>query len=482
MERAQLLKEARLKKRLTYEQAAERFGVDPSTVKRWENGKSTPQPINLYNIAEIYSITLEELGFHELPSAEGTPVATQNATTFDEEEEEDATTSFHKQDLTSRLMYIVWNWLISCHHARYQELQTLITLELEGYGRMHPDNINRRNALRRMALFAIDLCALSARQPVIKRPVEEILTYCASGIVACWYLRKGKELAFADDAVSKYIPTLKELAKSAPEPQQKEAADLLAQCLLLKAPLAWALKTPHDSVIYAQQAEIYGEQAGSLLLRILALRAQAAAHYYANHWMSALQTAEKAKSLLEERDKRDKQKQLSVSQPAEEPIPQLVHSYIYAGLATYQARNGYSYKDDALLSLKKAHRTFSDEQAPIWIDHNQANLILNDGMTHYHLGLCQSAIGSFAQISTIPTRSESIYVEALIDQVMAEVSRDDRLRDMAFCIDHWTQGIQQAKALQSQQRINESIQAFTAMCIAWPGEQQIKNLREYIVH
>lgn len=68
----------------------------------------------------------------------------------------------------------------------------LIILELEGYSRMHPDNINRRNALRRMALLAIDICGLSVHSPVLKRPTEEILAYCAGGIVACWHLRKAK--------------------------------------------------------------------------------------------------------------------------------------------------------------------------------------------------------------------------------------------------------------------------------------------------
>ena len=72
MERAQLLKEARLKQRLTREQAAERLGVDPSTVKRWENGTSTPQPINLHSITEVYGITLPQLGISEFPSTEET--------------------------------------------------------------------------------------------------------------------------------------------------------------------------------------------------------------------------------------------------------------------------------------------------------------------------------------------------------------------------------------------------------------------------
>jgi tetratricopeptide (TPR) repeat protein len=344
------------------------------------------------------------------------------------------------------------------------------------------DDISRRDALRFLALVPVDLLGLSHLHPVSQKEFsyEDILKHCAAGITACWSLRKGKELAFADLAVSKYIPTLKSIAQIAPIPQRKTAADLLAQCLLLKSTLSRHLDASNEAIAYAQQAETYGEQAGSLLLRILALRTQAASHYYANHWIPALQAAEKAKNLLEERDKQAQHRQASTFvQPAEEPVPQLVSSYVYAGLATYQARNGR--KEDALLSLKKAHHTFSSEQAPIWIDHNQANLILNDGMAHYHLGLYKEALDSFAQTKHIQ-QDEVGRVEIFIDEVMTEVSRDDQPRDMMLCIDYWIQGIQKAKVLQSQQHINEAIHAYTAMCAAWPGEKQVKDLREHIIY
>lgn len=36
-----------------------------------------------------------------------------------------------------------------------------------------------------------------------------VIKQCSAGVVACWHLRKGKELALASSTVSTYIPTLK---------------------------------------------------------------------------------------------------------------------------------------------------------------------------------------------------------------------------------------------------------------------------------
>jgi transcriptional regulator with XRE-family HTH domain len=477
-ERAQLIA-ARHERHLSQDEVASALQVSKTTVYRWEKEGDVPQPLHLRELCQLYGKPAQQLGFmaQELMFEE-VAVAVQ-ASNDAENEQGCVLTIFRQHHFLSRLMRIVWNWPPG--DARYQMLQGLILLELEDNAMN--DDMSRRDALRFLALIPADMLGLSQFNAVFKKGFahEDILKHCAAGVVACWKLRKGKELTFADLAVSTYIPTLKVMTQTASMAQRKAAADLLTQCFLLKATLRRHLDASNEAIAYAQQAEIYGEQAGSLLLRILALRTQAASHYYANHWIAALQAAEKAKFLLEERDKQDQQKHLSASsQTAEEPIPQLVSSYVYAGLATYQAHNGR--REAALLSLKKAHKTFSHEQAPIWIDHNQANLVLNDGMAHYHLGLYQNAIDSLAQISSIPTRSESISVEALIDQVMAEMSRDDQARDMQWCIDRWIQGFQGAKVLQSQQRINEAIQAYTAMCAAWPGEKQVKDLRAYIVH
>src|SRR5581483_7089714 len=403
MERAQLsaaqgkerpqLTAARERMHLSLEEVGEHIGVSKSTVYRWESKGDFPQPLHLRKLCLLYGVTAKELGFDERYTVD---VQTINDA---ENEEDECVRTFYQQNLISRLMRIVWNYPLN--DARYQMLQSLVTLELEDNSMN--DEVSRRDALRFLALAPANMFGLSQSGAVFKRGAshEDILKHCAAGIVACWHLRKGKELAFADIAVSKYIPTLKALAQTAPIPQRKAAADLVAQCLLLKAPLAWNLTTPYDAINYAQQAETYGIIAGNRLLQVTALRTTAAAFCYANQWEQALEAARKAKSLLEERDKQDKQKHPSVfSQSAEEPIPLLVHIYVYAGLATYQAYNGH--KEDALHALQQAHTTFFkrpiDEKVPIWIDHNIGNLLINDGETYMHLGLYEESIHTLQEI------------------------------------------------------------------------------------
>lgn len=352
------------------------------------------------------------------------------------------------------------------------------------------NDIGRRDALRFLALVPVDMLGLSQFGAVFKKAFsyEDILKHCAAGIVSCWELRKdiaSKELAFADLAISAYIPTLQAMVKTAASAQRNAAAELLAQCFLLKAPLAWHLATTNDSIAYAQQAEAFSVVAGNRLLQITALKAQAAAFDYANQWKQALRAAEKAKYLLEERDKGDQRKHASVAHSAEEPIPQLAQSHLYSGLALCQAYNGR--KEEALLSLQRAHATFfaQSEASPIWIDHGLGNLLLHDGETHMHLGLYREALDSFEQIDARYTHSSSISMskrtESLFDQVMVETSRDDQPRRMDWCIDMWTRGINGAQEVQSQQRFDDAVQAYIALRAAWPGEKRVKDLRDQLV-
>jgi tetratricopeptide (TPR) repeat protein len=196
----------------------------------------------------------------------------------------------------------------------------------------------------------------------------------------------------------------------------------------------------------------------------------ASMYNYANHHEQALQVAEKAQYLLERAQ--------GIS------IPKLVHSYLYAGIAIYQAHNGR--KEQAFAALNKAHSTFFsqavDEHVPIWVQHSHANLLLSDGMTYLHLGLQKDALDAFTQMDGLPAKSELIRYESFLQQVIAEVNRDDKPRDMEWCIDLWRQGISGAITLQSERRFNEAVLAYTAMRGAWPGEKAIKDLRELIVH
>ncbi|HZO73587.1 MAG TPA: hypothetical protein VFB60_15410 [Ktedonobacteraceae bacterium] len=75
---------------------------------------------------------------------------------------------------------------------------------------------------------------------------------------------------------------------------------------------------------------------------------------------------------------------------------------------------------------------------PLWIDHSIGNLLLNDGLTHAHLGLYREAVDSFDQIqgdyANDVTTPLTCRVEALIEQITVEVSRDDQPRDMEMLL------------------------------------------------
>jgi hypothetical protein len=102
-------------------------------------------------------------------------------------------------------------------------------------------------------------------------------------------------------------------------------------------------------------------------------------------------------------------------------------------------------------------------------------------MAHFHLGLQKEALDAFVQIHNLEQDAIG-RIELLMDEVMSEVNRDDKARDMEWCINHWTKGIEGAKALQSEQRFQEALLAYNVMRAAWPGEKAIKDLRELIVH
>ena len=469
MERAQLAA-ARKRKHWTLAEVARQLGVDTASVQRWEKGTATPQPLNIRKLEALFGLSARQLGLgDDLPLEDVLPP---------EESHTPALAAFRQHDVTLRLMRRVWHWSQpGCH-----ELQVSILSELEE-NTMHIDeSLTRRDAVRRLALLPVELFGLSSLGASLTRAPEELLPQCAAGIVACWSLRKGNDLAFADQAVSTYLPTLKTLVQSGPAGQRKSAADLLTQCLLLKSVLAWNASSLAGAITYAQQAEVYSTIADSRLLQVAALRTQSAAYCYAGQWEPALRAAEKAQGLLEQHPTR------SPSQPAEAPIAQLLYSYVYAGLATYHAYFGR--KDEALRSLRKAHTAFFErsatEQVPLWVDHSVGNLLNNDGSVYLHLGMHKEALTSLTQLETRygqdPTIPLSCRVASTFDQVITEVSRDDQPRDMDWCIQQWTQGMHGAQTLQSQLRFQEGMQAYTAMRAAWPQEHRIKALREALIH
>ncbi len=257
------LEKVRLYHGWTQDQVAEQLGVEPTTVGRWERDQNKPRPTIHQALCTLFGKTKQELGLSDEPEVLPEEQTRKTGPAETEEkplltvpvvlEEDDACSAFATNDLTLRLLSLVWTRPLHTSKARCHALQALVTQELKPKENAMPESpVNRRHALRRLALFPIEVWGLSSALPILLHVPEEFLTQCAAGITACWHLRQGKDLAFAFAAVSRYMPTLREMVTHASkERQRQEAAELLAQCLILQASLARHLTTGNDGVRYA---------------------------------------------------------------------------------------------------------------------------------------------------------------------------------------------------------------------------------------
>jgi len=461
MERAELatvFKEAREKRGWSQWKAAAELNVDFNTVSRWENGKATPQGRNLHRICEVYGLKIEDLGLGKHITKKPVP-RSGDAESF--------------MDLTMRLLSLAF-----IPHRHFQDAQDAITRILEEHD-MNTDNevstISRRDALRHLAGFPLLSLGLSSAGPVLHRPAEEIINQCAASIAACWELSKGSDdadLALAFKGASAYLPTLKALVKDSSQHRQA-AASLAGQCYLLKTVLGWHLQGLKEAAQYAQQAVFYSKEAEDTPLLLATLDYLAWLHYYDRRGKQALKTILQAIPMIKE---------------YKPPLSPRLLGGVYSTVALMQARNGQS----GTATLGKAATSFyrpatgATEHYFVYMDYTQADLVLNDGMVHYHQGEHDKALDSLSQLidgKTLKAKlvvPERTRIEGVNMMTLASLKRPKK--DMEETVHFFKEGMQGSKALQSEQRYNESQAAYDIMEAVWSGEGHIKELKELVMH
>lgn len=438
------------------QEVAAQLRVNKATLSRWLRGKHVPQPAQLRALCAVYGITIHDL-------YEQVPVSQQHTM----HQSTDEVSRFIQQDLTTCLTLALT--IRNHHELQRQMLQQLASYE-EEYD-MHDAQValNRRDALRRIAALVLTFSAFHVSS---SSQAEDVIRQCAAGITACVKLSKDKDLRFVSDAITHYTALLESVTNTGTATQQQHAADVLVQCLLLQSTLAKHVSTNEKAIHAAIQAEHYASLANNPLLQIVSLRMLAGAQYFANNYQAALTADQKAHYVLQETTKRGKM-----------AVPPIIASYVHAGLARDQSALGR--RREALQSLQVAHTSFyrqpADEPLPGWLHHNKTSLGLVDGVTHMHLGEAGPAIQAFQEVAALPAASVASKIEAIIEEARVEVTREQG-RDMEKCIDLWVRGIEGAKAIQSQQWFNDSVQTLVALRAAWPGEPRVKRLQELVVH
>lgn len=497
--RARVMKEmsklalARVEKDLTQAKAAEGVGVDVGTFSRWEKGKHQPSLRHVKKLCDLFDKTAAELGLTP-PEPEKVPsVGLLDVARHEESSARPVILKCFRDDIELRLRCLIDDW----QHEKTQpgfcaRLQSRMSQELKDFDAMtqeqpleqHPDegmNMARRDALRRLALFPIRVLGLDVALGTIPvRAPEEVLMHCAAGITACEHLAKGQheDLTLAFHVLSTYLPSLKEIVDEATK-HRKEAAQLVAQALSLKAMLSLHREGPKRAISSAKQAVIYSRESNNVPLQLAILRRLAWMYTCDKQEEKALETILQAQTLLQQ------QLQRGI------PIPSITQSAIYSRAAQDQARNGRN--KDALAVIHRAYDAFHIPKNETIATYNEYNdydyyqLLMYDGQTHYHLGQYDKALEVFAQavdpetlVARIPPSSKRVYIELINHQTLASLKSP--AKDMELSIKLWTAGIKGAVALHSKQRLSEAVTAYDIMQALWSGDKRIKDLRNLIQH
>lgn len=485
------LAQARINKGFTQAQVAEMTGVERITVFRWEKGTSRPYDRHIKKLCHLFDMTVAELGLTDVElETQPEPVHKQSTqqlgvVTFAQD------TSFAKyfqRDRDLRLQCIMMNWM-------YQEkskgislavLQYRLSQELEEDDETmtnQSEDISRREALRRMALLPAGVEYFGSTPRTTDRSEkwapEDALVHYAAAITACEYLSKGdgEDISLAYGVLTTYLDPLKKIVDEYAQ-HRIEAARLVAQALLIKATLSLHREGPKRAINYGKQACIYSKVSENVPLRLATLKRLAWMYACNKQEPQALDTMLKAQSLLQKQQKKGV------------PFHPSILGSIYGGVAKYQAQMGQ--EDEAIQAIQNAKAGFFTanllEEADATVDDfNESTLVLEDGLTCYHLDQYEEALQIFGNAidfhtlkPLVPASSERVRLEIINNETLASLKRQKK--DMELSINLWRAGIQGAVALRSEQRFQEAVMAYNIMQALWPGDKRIKNLRDLARH
>lgn len=458
MERARL-RAARAEKHWTLEEAAAQIGCDLATLCKWEQGKARPQPVNVRRLEEVYGKPAEMLDLgEETPVLQVVPAA--------------SIPGLFKQDLTTRLLV-----LAHTAHRNSMEVYSTLTFILEEYDATHSGvaaQLTRRMALQRLAGFAFGALGLNGVKPVLRLSTEVILNYCTASIAACSELSKSvdpADLVHAFKCISAYMPTLEAIVKNVSQ-YRAEAASLLVRGMKLKTILAFHIEGTAKALGYAQLGVTYAKESGNPALQALALRQLGDTYNYEDQPEQALKAVQEARYILKK----------AAGGP---PIPMYIQSWVYSGLAAWQARNGRS--DEAHVSLQKAHELLAvDDKLDPDPQESSVALILWDGVTHYFSEQYGKALDSFEQTFDVDDEqcaakmpvSRRVHIELINYAALASLKLPAQQKDMKKSLRLYTTGEQGGVALHSKQRQRESRLAREIIEGIWSKEERVKQLSQ----
>jgi tetratricopeptide (TPR) repeat protein len=452
------LVEARARKDWTLQEAAEWIGCAPNTLNRWELGTMNPSMYYRTRLSATYGMTKMELGLED-----------KEISALPECASSSALAQLHA-DFTMYLMALALAEYDTCW-----QVQDVLIRAIEEVAMNSSDEVRRqqKEALRRLAMLPM----LNRGQ----RSAEEILNTCAAGLTACGYLSisNREDMRLAASMIATYLPLLQAITVDSSK-HQKAAAALLSQSLQIKSKIGYHLEGVKQATTYAEYAVEWARKSQHKTVLIMAQRELLGAY----EWTS-LQHRAQTFLIVEEA-----QQAMEFKRGAR--VGSLIQSWVYTGLAKYQARNK---QENAMkASLEKAEETFFSspdaDAIPIYIPHSHARLMRHKAISYAYLGRQDKALQIFADIIDLNSERfteklpmpERTYLGVLSEAMFSSLKVPQAQKDKDLSIALWVRVMEKANELQSETYFNESAIAFQIMEGIWSNDASVLALRESLVH
>ena len=449
--------EARAHKDWTLHEAAQWIGCAPNTLNRWELGIMNPSAYYRTRLCIAYEMTKVELGLED----ESFPAASDGV----------ASGAFERlrADFTMYLMALALGEYDTCW-----QVQDVLIEAIEEVTMHTNDEVlqQQREALQRLAMLPV----LNRGQ----RPAEEILNACAAGLTACGYLALGKreDMQLVASMLAAYLPLLQAITINSSK-QQKAAAALLSQSLQIKSKIGYHLEGVKQATTYAEYAVQWAKKSQHKAMLIMAQRELLGAYEWAS-----LQHRAEAFTIVEETQHLMESKQGVRVKP-------MIQSWVYTGLAKYQALN--KQENTMKASLEKAEETFfasPDATVPVYIPHSHARLMRHKAISYAYLGQQDKALQLFADVvdlngdpftAKLPM-AERTYLAVLSEAMFSSLKVPNAKKDKDLSIALWIKVIEKSLELHSETYFNESMIAFQIMEGIWSDDARVLGLRDALVH
>lgn len=456
------LKEAREKRGLTQEEAAELIGVTAITVSRWERGESIPRPFSVPAICKTYAATPEELGLKR------NNIRERDGSRRDFEG--------FRQVIRRNFAVYLESFIYLC--ASPDQVRLAITQAVEEHTTMEmslPATFSRRAALQHIAALPIWPAALLS----VTRPhsSSDLIKQCAAGITACQYLSRGEheDIALAFEAMTQYINILTPLATKNGK-EQREAANLATQSLTLKALIASHFEPQTQAVAYAEKAINFARITNDPTTLIMAIDECANQYRHNEQYDEALNISTEAEALIKKHSDR---------------IPAALSSMFFSGYAVYQAH--HQHHKEALQMLGKAEDMFekAEEEKGNTMPgshHSHANLIGGQAHVHMFLRNYNTAFELRSKIIDLktpltpkmPGTPLRTHVFGLIHTTRLSLRLPAQQKDAEISKQLWKAAWDGTMALQSTGHKKELKQLQETMECLWPDDNEIADYHDLI--